>query len=134
MSEVDSPQLKKRKMSSEPNGETVPLAPVSNLLIKRHSEKAKLPTRGSALAAGYDLYRYASLDSFCLHDVDLGIVLKRRLSPLMAKPSLIHKSRSLSLLELMGEWLPEVALVRVFVSNVNYCAEQWYRCSLQVHD
>ncbi|KAF8314609.1 dUTPase-like protein [Cantharellus anzutake] len=28
----------------------------SNLLIKRHSEKAKLPTRGSALAAGYDLY------------------------------------------------------------------------------
>ncbi|KDQ64906.1 hypothetical protein JAAARDRAFT_112125, partial [Jaapia argillacea MUCL 33604] len=27
-----------------------------NLLIKRLSEKAKLPTRGSPLAAGYDLY------------------------------------------------------------------------------
>ncbi|KAI0351711.1 hypothetical protein OH77DRAFT_1523842 [Trametes cingulata] len=26
------------------------------LLIKHHSYKAKLPTRGSALAAGYDLY------------------------------------------------------------------------------
>ncbi|QRW22316.1 dUTP diphosphatase [Rhizoctonia solani] len=33
-----------------------PPAPVSHLLIKRLSEKAKLPTRGSALAAGYDLY------------------------------------------------------------------------------
>ncbi|KAI0080665.1 dUTP diphosphatase [Panus rudis PR-1116 ss-1] len=32
------------------------VAPVSKLLIKRLSEKAKLPTRGSALAAGYDLY------------------------------------------------------------------------------
>ncbi|KAF8600841.1 dUTP diphosphatase [Ceratobasidium sp. AG-I] len=30
--------------------------PSSNLLIKRLSEKARLPTRGSALAAGYDLY------------------------------------------------------------------------------
>ncbi|EJU06066.1 dUTP diphosphatase, partial [Dacryopinax primogenitus] len=26
------------------------------LLIKKHSDKARLPTRGSALAAGYDLY------------------------------------------------------------------------------
>ncbi|CUA76391.1 dUTP pyrophosphatase [Rhizoctonia solani] len=33
-----------------------PPAPVSHLLIKRLSDKAKLPTRGSALAAGYDLY------------------------------------------------------------------------------
>jgi dUTP pyrophosphatase len=33
------------------------LAPTSNLLIKRLSDKARLPTRGSALAAGYDLYR-----------------------------------------------------------------------------
>lgn len=32
-------------------------APVIGLLVKRHSEKAKLPSRGSALAAGYDLYR-----------------------------------------------------------------------------
>ncbi|TEB35378.1 dUTP diphosphatase, partial [Coprinellus micaceus] len=27
-----------------------------SLLVKRHSEKAKVPTRGSAFAAGYDLY------------------------------------------------------------------------------
>ncbi|KAG6872592.1 Deoxyuridine 5'-triphosphate nucleotidohydrolase, partial [Termitomyces sp. T159_Od127] len=47
----DTPQLKKRKMSPEAS-----LAPTSNLLIKRHSEKARVPTRGSALAAGYDLY------------------------------------------------------------------------------
>ncbi|PFH52621.1 hypothetical protein AMATHDRAFT_139508 [Amanita thiersii Skay4041] len=31
-------------------------APPSQLLVKRHSEKARLPTRGSTLAAGYDLY------------------------------------------------------------------------------
>ncbi|KAH9927151.1 dUTP pyrophosphatase [Epithele typhae] len=45
MSDVDAPQNKKRK-----------LAPVAGLLIKRHSEKARIPSRGSALAAGYDLY------------------------------------------------------------------------------
>lgn len=55
MSDVDIPQLKKRKMSPE-NGKA-DLAPVSGLLIKRHSDKGRLPTRGSALAAGYDLYR-----------------------------------------------------------------------------
>ncbi len=51
---TDVPENKKRKVSPEPNAG---IAPVSNLLIKRLSEKAKLPTRGSALAAGYDLYR-----------------------------------------------------------------------------
>ncbi|KAG8916546.1 Deoxyuridine 5'-triphosphate nucleotidohydrolase [Tulasnella sp. 417] len=34
---------------------TDPPAPTSKLLIKRLSDKATLPTRGSALAAGYDL-------------------------------------------------------------------------------
>ncbi|GLB33512.1 putative dUTP diphosphatase [Lyophyllum shimeji] len=47
----DTQQLKKRKMSPDTT-----LAPVSNLLIKRLSEKARLPTRGSQLSAGYDLY------------------------------------------------------------------------------
>lgn len=28
------------------------------LAVKRLSENAKLPTRGSAIAAGYDLYRF----------------------------------------------------------------------------
>ncbi|KAM0788930.1 Deoxyuridine 5'-triphosphate nucleotidohydrolase [Microbotryomycetes sp. NB124-2] len=30
--------------------------PVSSFLVQRTTEKARLPTRGSALAAGYDLY------------------------------------------------------------------------------
>ncbi|KAF8508672.1 dUTPase-like protein [Hysterangium stoloniferum] len=40
-------------MSSET---TLVATPVSNLLIKRLSEKARIPTRGSPLSAGYDLY------------------------------------------------------------------------------
>jgi len=51
---TDQPENKKRKVSPEPDAA---ISPTSNLLIKRLSEKAKLPTRGSALAAGYDLYR-----------------------------------------------------------------------------
>ncbi|KAF7313563.1 dUTPase domain-containing protein [Mycena chlorophos] len=45
-------QQKKRRIEDD----DAPLAPTSNLLIKRLSEKAKLPTRGSPLSAGYDLY------------------------------------------------------------------------------
>ncbi len=56
MSNIDVPQQKKRKMTPNPEDKSQ-LAPVSGLLIKRHSEKARLPTRGSPLAAGYDLYR-----------------------------------------------------------------------------
>ncbi|PPR03878.1 hypothetical protein CVT26_000876 [Gymnopilus dilepis] len=48
-------QQKKRKMSETAETEAS-LAPVSNLLIKRLSDKARIPTRGSPLAAGYDLY------------------------------------------------------------------------------
>ena len=52
----DDHQNKKRKVTSELDGELdAPL--IYNLLIKKHSEKARVPTRGSALAAGYDLYR-----------------------------------------------------------------------------
>lgn len=36
---------------------TSSVAPTSTLLIKRLNENARIPTRGSALAAGYDLYR-----------------------------------------------------------------------------
>jgi hypothetical protein len=55
MADTVQPDAKKRKMDAEHDV----LAPTSSLLIKRLSEKARLPTRGSALAAGYDLYRYA---------------------------------------------------------------------------
>jgi len=50
----DSASLKKRKMSPTQDS-NVPLAPVGQLLVKRLSDKAKLPVKGSALAAGYDL-------------------------------------------------------------------------------
>ena len=53
--ESDPPQLKKRKMS--PEMDSLPAAPEPQFLVKRLSKNAKLPTRGSALAAGYDLYR-----------------------------------------------------------------------------
>jgi len=53
--ENDLPQLKKRKMSPATDCEAS-VAPEPQLLVKRLSESAKLPTRGSALAAGYDLY------------------------------------------------------------------------------
>ncbi|KII95890.1 hypothetical protein PLICRDRAFT_98880 [Plicaturopsis crispa FD-325 SS-3] len=56
MTDVDSPQIKKRKMSPSTEDGGASLAPVSSLLIKRRSDKAKLPTRGSPLSAGYDLY------------------------------------------------------------------------------
>ncbi|KAJ7591362.1 dUTPase-like protein [Mycena floridula] len=52
MSTTESPQAKKRKMSPEVSA----VAPAHHLLIKRLSDKAKLPSRGSALSAGYDLY------------------------------------------------------------------------------
>ncbi|KAF8665603.1 hypothetical protein AX16_000059 [Volvariella volvacea WC 439] len=42
-------QTKKRRLSYNDG-------PASGLRIKRHSDKAKMPTRGSAHAAGYDLY------------------------------------------------------------------------------
>lgn len=51
----DTP-VKKRKMSLTQDAPP----PVSELRIKRLSDKARLPTRGSASAAGYDLSRYAS--------------------------------------------------------------------------
>ncbi|TFK27107.1 dUTP pyrophosphatase [Coprinopsis marcescibilis] len=58
--QAEAPQLKKRRVSlsevTDQNGASVAGLPLPNLLVKRLSEKAKLPTRGSALSAGYDLY------------------------------------------------------------------------------
>ncbi len=65
---TDVPENKKRKVSAEPEAR---IAPVSNLLIKRLSEKAKLPTRGSALAAGHDLYRYGREPGCSVFDANL---------------------------------------------------------------
>ncbi|OJA13197.1 hypothetical protein AZE42_10425 [Rhizopogon vesiculosus] len=54
MGSLDSPQLKKRRLSDD--GHDSP-APIPQLLVKKLSDKARIPTRGSLLAAGYDLYR-----------------------------------------------------------------------------
>jgi dUTP pyrophosphatase len=62
--ENDLPQLKKRKMSPVTDSEAL-ITPEPQLLVKRLSKNAKLPTRGSALAAGYDLYR-------CVNRLDIG--------------------------------------------------------------
>jgi len=69
--------------------------PSGHLKIKRHSPKARVPTRGSALAAGYDLYR---LDAGVFNrSGDPGLTddsaQKRKLSRLRGKLSLIPKFR-----------------------------------------
>lgn len=51
--EAPAVSLKKRKMSPTA---AAPTSPLPDLLVKRLSEKATLPTRGSPLSAGYDLY------------------------------------------------------------------------------
>jgi dUTP pyrophosphatase len=51
--EDQAPQVKKRKVE----GASSSVVPFSNLQVKKLSQKAKLPTRGSPLAAGYDMYR-----------------------------------------------------------------------------
>lgn len=82
---VEAPQLKKRKVEDEKSD----LAPVSNLLIKRHSEKATIPTKGSPLAAGYDLYRCTN-DRVILctkYLIAISTVLKTKLYLLMARLS-----------------------------------------------
>ena len=61
-----SADAKKRKLDDESSA-AVAVPPASHLLIKRLSDKARLPTRGSPYSAGYDLYRYSiSAFLFCL--------------------------------------------------------------------
>lgn len=54
------PEVKKQKMSTEESKPVDITAPASNQLpalqIKKLSADAKAPTRGSAFAAGYDMY------------------------------------------------------------------------------
>jgi len=54
--ENDNPPSKIPNMTTVADSAPVAVAPVSELLVKRLSDKATLPKRGSALAAGYDLY------------------------------------------------------------------------------
>jgi hypothetical protein len=95
-------QLKKRKMSPAEDKQQTPLAPVSQLLVKRVSDKGKLPTRGSPLSAGYDLYRYVSNDPHytwsCYNVLPFVVaVLSRLLFLRVERLLLIRKYRSLCL-------------------------------------
>ncbi|GAA5955088.1 hypothetical protein JCM3765_003191 [Sporobolomyces pararoseus] len=49
------PSNKRDKLEQMPSSLPSPAA-VATFLVQRHSDKARIPTRGSALAAGYDLY------------------------------------------------------------------------------
>lgn len=80
----DHATAKKRKMSEEQE-DKAQLAPVSNLLIKRLSPKAKLPTRGSPLAAGYDLYRFRISRSFSRSKSLLVVSAERKVIPAHGK-------------------------------------------------
>ena len=60
------PEKKRKFEETSEHTQAILLSPppppvtVSGLRIKRLSEKARLPTRGSAFAAGYGLYRFDS--------------------------------------------------------------------------
>ena len=73
------PQLKKRRMSDSAQNTSS-----SQLLVKRISEKARLPTRGSLLAAGYDLYRYF-VPLLLDHRVDLHKSAEKKIIPARGK-------------------------------------------------
>lgn len=104
---------KKRKVVSKSSVDFAPPPPLRRLLIKKHSEKARVPTRGSALAAGYDIYRLDidALDYAVSSELTHNSVQRRNSSQLGGKPLLIPKSPLRSLLARMDASLREVALV-----------------------
>jgi len=51
---TSEPSAKYNKTEHLPQTE---MTSIATFLVQRHSAKARIPTRGSALAAGYDLYR-----------------------------------------------------------------------------
>ncbi len=106
---TESPATKKRKMSLDADASSAP-----SLLIKRLSDKAKLPTRGSALSAGYDLYRYhrVLLARHCSHPS----VRRRKRYLHMEKHSLIPKS----LLQCLQALMDASRLVVVSVSSLGF--------------
>ena len=104
---------KQPKMSSTTTTPT-PLPASAGLQVKRLGDKASLPTRGSPLAAGYDLYAYVPYRSrldcrpLLIPSPLLNTAPKAKPSQLTVKPSSTPNSPSPSPLELMVEWLLEV--------------------------
>lgn len=58
---MEDPKVEDIPITLTPKKETTvaePIAPGTKLLVKKLSAKGRVPTRGSTLAAGYDMYRY----------------------------------------------------------------------------
>lgn len=109
-----TPKVAYPPASQRPRKQKVPseVGKVS-LRIKRHSEQARIPTRGSALAAGYDLYR-SDINAFYYFGgsrLISGSAQRRKLSQLEGKLSLTPKFPSWSLLARTDASPHEVALV-----------------------
>ena len=60
---VEEPPAKKPRTMSPPVSPSLPAKAFqqASLLVQRLSAKGRLPTRGSAQSAGYDLYSYVLL-------------------------------------------------------------------------
>ena len=106
-------QTKKRKLTPESDEDLDVPARRERLLIRRHSEKARVPTRGSPLAAGYDLYRLGVRVLDCTVGLKLihGSARSRKGSQLGGKPSSIPRFQLRFLMAHMDASLHEVVLV-----------------------
>jgi len=87
--------------------------PADKLLVRKHSEKARTPTRGSPLAAGYDLYRLdiGVLDCTVHSKLIRGSVQSRNASQLGGRLLSILRFRLRFLRAHMDASLHEVVLV-----------------------
>lgn len=126
---------KKRKLEDESVAAPAP-PPTSSLLIKRLSDKARLPTRGSAFAAGYDLYRCVARPFLPSHrDIDAfwGCSAEKKVVPAKSK-ALVDTQISIAVPEgTYGRVAPRSGLgapPRALLS-INFADAC---CSVQVHD
>ena len=128
----DQIATKKRKTTEEPENPKPEPAPVANLLIKRLSPKARLPTRGSALAAGYDLYRSVVVTVIYVKALNPFSALKGRLSLHAERLSSTRSSPSRCLRELTDAWPREAVSVYPFHALKYSMLTQ--SISVEVHD
>jgi hypothetical protein len=109
------------------------MAPIQSLLVKRLSDRARIPTRGSSHAAGYDLYWYVSLlvistksyGSNLHHDnncsllalpILLFLLKERPLSPLISL--LLYLQVVMDASHRVLAWLSNIILILELVSSM----------------
>lgn len=109
----ERPTKRRRAFSGSDWDLGLPIPP--RLLIKKHSEKGRVPTRGSTLAAGYDLYRLgiSLLNYNAGFKLMHGSAQKRKLFQLGGKPSSIPRFPSRFRLAHTDASLREAALVSI---------------------